>query len=130
MGRLLLEEAKRDEEIIVLCSAMIHGSGLLRFQKEIPERLLDVGIAEEHSVVMASALALAGKKPVVSIYSTFLQRAYDQVSHDVARPSLHVVFLIDRAGIVGGDGSTHQGILTLLSFPICRTGHRGAEGLE
>lgn len=113
MGRLLLEEAKRDEEIIVLCPAMIHGSGLLRFQKEIPERLLDVGIAEEHSVVMASALALAGKKPVVSIYSTFLQRAYDQVSHDVARPSLHVVFLIDRAGIVGGDGSTHQGIFDI-----------------
>lgn len=109
MGGLLLEEAKKDRDIIAITPAMIPGSGLLRFQSELPGQLIDVGIAEEHAVVMASALALARKKPVVCIYSTFLQRAYDQVSHDVARSNAHVVFLIDRAGIVGGDGSTHQG---------------------
>lgn len=109
IGELLLNEAKKDGDIIVLSPAMIHGSGLVRFQNELPGQIIDVGIAEEHAVVMASALALSGKKPVVSIYSTFLQRAYDEVSHDVARPNVHVVFLIDRAGIVGGDGSTHQG---------------------
>lgn len=110
---ILLEEAKKNSDIMVLCPAMIHGSGLDQFQKELPEQIIDVGIAEEHSVVMASAMALAGKKPVVSVYSTFLQRAYDQISHDVARTNSHVVFLVDRAGIVGGDGSTHQGIFDI-----------------
>ncbi|MDD4000466.1 MAG: 1-deoxy-D-xylulose-5-phosphate synthase [Bacilli bacterium] len=109
IGALLLQKAKADPDIVALCPAMINGSGLLEFQKELPKQIIDVGIAEEHSVVMASALALAGKKPVISIYSTFLQRAYDQINHDIARSNAHVVFLIDRAGIVGGDGSTHQG---------------------
>jgi 1-deoxy-D-xylulose-5-phosphate synthase len=113
IGRLLLEEAKKNPDIIVLSPAMIHGGGLGRFQKELPGQIIDVGIAEEHCVVMASALALAGKIPVVSIYSTFLQRAYDEINHDVARTNAHVVFTIDRAGIVGADGSTHQGTFDL-----------------
>ncbi|HHX80664.1 MAG TPA: 1-deoxy-D-xylulose-5-phosphate synthase [Acholeplasmataceae bacterium] len=110
---ILLEEAKKNPEIMVLCPAMIHGSGLDQFRKELPEQIIDVGIAEEHAVVMASAMARADKKPVVCVYSTFLQRAYDQISHDVARTNSHVVFLVDRAGIVGGDGSTHQGIFDI-----------------
>ncbi len=109
MGRLILAKAKENPKIIVLCPAMIHGSGLKRFQRELPKQIIDVGIAEEHAVVMASALARSQKIPVVSIYSTFLQRAYDQINHDIARTNAHVVFLVDRAGIVGADGSTHQG---------------------
>jgi 1-deoxy-D-xylulose-5-phosphate synthase len=88
---------------------MIYGSELSEFQDVLPNQIIDVGIAEEHSVVMASTLALSGMIPVISIYSTFMQRTYDQINHDVARTNAHVVFLVDRAGIVGPDGSTHQG---------------------
>ncbi|NLW47505.1 MAG: 1-deoxy-D-xylulose-5-phosphate synthase, partial [Firmicutes bacterium] len=113
IGDLLLTEAKKNSDIIVLSPAMIHGSGLSNFQKELPDQIIDVGIAEEHCIVMASALALTGKIPVVSIYSTFLQRAYDEINHDITRTNAHVIFLVDRAGIVGPDGSTHQGTFDL-----------------
>ncbi len=89
---------------------MVVGSKLEGFQKAFPDRLFDVGIAEQHAVTMAAGLATQGMKPVVSIYSTFLQRAYDQVVHDVARQNLNVVFAVDRAGLVGADGETHQGV--------------------
>jgi len=108
-GELILNEAKANKKIKVISSAMIVGSGLDKFTKELPDQIVDVGIAEEHSVVMASAMSRYDVIPVVSIYSTFLQRAYDELNHDVARTNAHVVFLIDRAGIVGADGSTHQG---------------------
>lgn len=109
ISNLIKEEASLNKKIKVISPAMIYGSGLLEFQKQLPDQLIDVGISEEHAVVMASAMARGGLIPVVSIYSTFLQRAYDQLNHDIARVNSHVVFLIDRAGIVGADGSTHQG---------------------
>jgi 1-deoxy-D-xylulose-5-phosphate synthase len=106
----LMNIAKANNKIRVITPAMIGGSNLIDFQKQYPDLLIDVGIAEEHAVVMAAGLARCGMIPIVSIYSTFLQRAYDQISHDVCRSNNHVIFLIDRAGIIGGDGSTHQGI--------------------
>lgn len=113
IGNIILEEAVKNKNIKVITPAMVQGSGLNRLQNELPNQLLDVGIAEEHSVVMASAMARNGVIPIVSIYSTFLQRAYDQINHDVARTNTHVVFLIDRSGIVGNDGPTHQGIFDI-----------------
>lgn len=110
IGNIILEYARENPKIKVITPAMVQGSGLSEFEKELPNQLIDVGIAEEHSVVMASAMAKSGMIPVVSIYSTFMQRAYDQISHDVARIKSKVLFLVDRAGIVGEDGSTHQGI--------------------
>lgn len=110
IGKIILEKAKENPMIRVITPAMVQGSGLSLFQKELPNQLIDVGIAEEHSVVMAGAMAKAGVVPIVAIYSTFLQRSYDQISHDVARINSKVLFLVDRAGIVGEDGSTHQGI--------------------
>lgn len=110
IGNLLLSEAKKNEKVRVISPAMIQGSGLLEFEKTLPKQLIDVGIAEEHSVVMASAMAQNGLLPVVVIYSTFLQRAYDQLNHDVTRTNANVLFLIDRSGIVGEDGETHQGL--------------------
>ena len=92
---------------------MREGSGLVRFSQEFPERYFDVGIAEQHAVTFAAGLACEGMKPVVAIYSTFLQRAYDQLIHDVALQNLPVVFAIDRAGIVGADGATHCGAFDL-----------------
>lgn len=105
--------AQKDNKITVLCPAMISGSGWLEFQEKLPKQIIDVGIAEEHSVVMAAAMARNKMIPIISIYSTFLQRSYDQINHDVCRNNNHVVFLIDRAGIVGGDGDTHQGIFDI-----------------
>ena len=101
--------AARDERLVAITPAMREGSGLVNFQREFPERYFDVAIAEQHSVTLAAGMACEGQKPVVAIYSTFLQRAYDQMVHDVALQDLPVVFAVDRAGVVGGDGPTHAG---------------------
>lgn len=109
---------RRDEKIVAITAAMADGTGLKRFRNMFPERFFDVGIAEEHAVTFAAGLAAGGLKPIVAVYSSFLQRAYDQVLHDVCIQNLPVVFAIDRAGIVGSDGETHQGIFDL-SFLSC-----------
>lgn len=103
----------RDEKVVAITAAMPDGTGLKRFKNRYPERFFDVGIAEEHAVTFAAGMAVGGLKPVVAIYSSFLQRAYDQILHDVCIQNLHVVFAIDRAGLVGSDGETHQGIFDL-----------------
>ncbi len=108
-GDWLCDMAARDERLVGITPAMREGSGLVRFSQEFPHRYFDVGIAEQHAVTFAAGLACEGMKPVVAIYSTFLQRAYDQLIHDVALQNLPVVFAIDRAGIVGADGATHIG---------------------
>ena len=109
----LIAEAKRDETIIAITAAMPGGTGLDKFQKAFPDRSFDVGIAEQHAVTFAAGLAAQGMRPFCAIYSTFLQRAYDQVVHDVAIQNLPVRFAIDRAGLVGADGSTHAGSFDL-----------------
>ncbi len=109
----LIEEAKKNEKIVAICAAMSDGTGLTRFRDYFPGRFFDVGISEEHAVTFAAGMAKVGLRPVVAIYSTFLQRSYDQILHDVALNNLPVVFAIDRAGIVGRDGETHQGIFDL-----------------
>lgn len=114
----LCDMAAADERLIGITPAMREGSGLVRFSEQFPGRYYDVGIAEQHAVTLAAGLACEGLKPVVAIYSTFLQRAYDQLVHDVALQNLPVVFAIDRAGIVGPDGPTHAGSLDL-SFLRC-----------
>ena len=101
--------AARDERLVAVTPAMREGSGLVRFEQEYPDRYFDVAIAEQHSVTVAAGMACDGLKPVVAIYSTFLQRAYDQVVHDVVNQKLPVLFAIDRAGVVGADGPTHNG---------------------
>ena len=106
----LIELAKTDEDIVAITAAMPSGTGLKAFGKAYPERFFDVGIAEEHAVTFAAGLAAAGKKPVVALYSTFAQRAYDQILHDVCLQKLPVVFALDRAGLVGQDGPTHHGV--------------------
>ncbi|MBO5113225.1 MAG: 1-deoxy-D-xylulose-5-phosphate synthase [Lachnospiraceae bacterium] len=103
----------RDEKVVAITAAMPDGTGLKRFRNMYPDRFFDVGIAEEHAVTFAAGLAAGGLKPVVAIYSSFLQRAYDQIIHDVCIQNLPVVFAIDRAGLVGSDGETHQGIFDL-----------------
>lgn len=108
-GEALVELAAADERIVAITPAMPSGSGLLPMMEAFPERSFDVGIAEQHAVTFAAGLAAEGKKPVAALYSTFLQRAYDQVIHDVAIQKLPVVFCIDRAGVVGADGPTHHG---------------------
>ncbi|MGN0345084.1 MAG: 1-deoxy-D-xylulose-5-phosphate synthase [Lachnospiraceae bacterium] len=105
--------AKENDRLVAITAAMETGTGLKRFHNQFPERFFDVGIAEEHAVTFAAGLAARGLIPVVAIYSTFLQRAYDQILHDVCLQNLHVVFAIDRAGIVGSDGETHQGIFDI-----------------
>ncbi len=105
----LIEEAKRDEKIVAITAAMPNGTGLDKFEKAFPTRMFDVGIAEQHAVTFAAGLAAQGMRPFATIYSTFLQRAYDQVVHDVAIQNLPVRFAIDRAGLVGADGATHAG---------------------
>ncbi|RAV18647.1 1-deoxy-D-xylulose-5-phosphate synthase [Paenibacillus contaminans] len=109
-GNTLIELAKRDSRIVAVTPAMPGGSGLLTFAKEFPGRMIDVGIAEQHAATLCGALAGEGMKPVFAVYSTFLQRAYDQVVHDICRQNLNVAFAIDRAGFVGADGETHQGV--------------------
>ncbi|WP_257348014.1 1-deoxy-D-xylulose-5-phosphate synthase [Pseudalkalibacillus decolorationis] len=105
--------ARKDERVVVLTPAMTVGSKLEAFGEEFPDRLFDVGIAEQHATTMAAGLATQDMKPVLSIYSTFLQRAYDQLVHDVCRQNLNVVFAVDRAGLVGSDGETHQGVFDI-----------------
>ncbi|PPE71636.1 1-deoxy-D-xylulose-5-phosphate synthase [Caldimonas thermodepolymerans] len=108
-GQWLCDMAERDERLVGITPAMREGSGMVEFEQRFPKRYFDVGIAEQHAVTFAAGLACEGLKPVVAIYSTFLQRAYDQLIHDVAIQKLPVVFALDRAGIVGADGATHMG---------------------
>jgi 1-deoxy-D-xylulose-5-phosphate synthase len=108
-GQWLCDMAEKDERLVGITPAMREGSGMVEFEKRFPRRYHDVGIAEQHAVTFAAGLACEGLKPVVAIYSTFLQRGYDQLVHDVAIQNLPVVFALDRAGIVGADGATHAG---------------------
>lgn len=110
---VMCKMGERDEKVCAITAAMPDGTGLKRFRSMYPDRFFDVGIAEEHAVTFAAGLAMGGLKPIVCVYSSFLQRAYDQLIHDVCIQNLHVVFAIDRAGIVGSDGETHQGIFDL-----------------
>ena len=112
-GRALVAEARADERVVAITAAMPAGTGLTYFAEEFPDRFYDVGIAEQHAVGLAAGLAHGGQVPVVALYSTFLQRAYDQVIMDAALQDLHVVFCIDRAGLVGEDGPTHHGVFDL-----------------
>jgi 1-deoxy-D-xylulose-5-phosphate synthase len=112
-GNALVEIAKQNPQVIGITAAMPDGTGLDILLKEMPERYYDVGIAEEHAVTFAAGMATQGIIPVVAIYSTFLQRAFDQIIHDVALQKLHVVFVLDRAGLVGADGPTHHGTFDL-----------------
>lgn len=104
---------EQDDKVVAITAAMADGTGLMRFKKEYPKRFFDVGIAEEHAVTFAAGLAKAGMKPVFAVYSSFLQRAYDQILHDVCIQNLPVIFAVDRAGLVGSDGETHQGIFDI-----------------
>jgi 1-deoxy-D-xylulose-5-phosphate synthase len=112
-GEALVEECRRDERVVGITAAMNSGTGLNILQEELPDRYYDVGIAEQHAVLFAAGLALQGAKPVAAIYSTFLQRGYDQIVHDVCLQQLNVVFAMDRAGLVGDDGPTHHGAFDL-----------------
>lgn len=119
-GRTLTALAEQDKDIVAITAAMCEGTGLDAFKQSFPDRFFDVGIAEEHAMTFAAGLAAAGKKPFFAVYSSFLQRAYDQVVHDIAVQGLHVVIAVDRAGFVAGDGVTHQGIFDcalLLQIP-------------
>jgi len=112
-GTALVELARKDDRIVGITAAMPDGTGLDLLQKELPDRFFDVGIAEQHGVTFAAGIATQGYTPVVAIYSTFLQRAYDQIVHDISMQHLHVVLCLDRAGLVGADGPTHHGVLDL-----------------
>ncbi len=112
-GNTLVKLAQKDKRIVAITAAMPDGTGLREFAQKFPDRFFDVGMAEQHAVTFAAGLALKGLKPVVAIYSTFLQRAYDQILHDVCLQKLPVIFAIDRAGIVEGDGPTHHGVFDL-----------------
>lgn len=112
-GKVVLSLANKNEKIVAITAAMPDGTGLKQFSRKYPDRFFDVGIAEEHAVTFASGLAKQNYIPIFAVYSTFLQRAYDQIIHDVALQNLHVILAIDRAGIVGADGETHHGIFDL-----------------
>ncbi len=112
-GNRVVEIMKARDDVVAITAAMLIGTGLSKAKELFPDRVFDVGIAEQHAVTMAGGLAISGMKPIVAIYSTFLQRAYDQIIHDIALQKLPVVFAIDRAGIVGDDGETHQGAFDL-----------------
>lgn len=112
-GRELVQIAEYNKKVVAITAAMPHGTGLSEFAENYPERFFDVGIAEQHAVTLAAGLAAEGMKPVFAVYSSFLQRAYDQIIHDVCLQNLPVIFAIDRAGIVGNDGETHQGVFDL-----------------
>ncbi|QGT98969.1 1-deoxy-D-xylulose 5-phosphate synthase [Candidatus Syntrophocurvum alkaliphilum] len=112
-GEYIANKADHNKDIVAITAAMTSGTGLKEFAQKHPERFFDVGICEQHAVTMAAGLARSGLKPVVSIYSTFLQRSYDQIMHDVALQNLPVIFAIDRAGLVGEDGATHHGVFDL-----------------
>lgn len=115
-GRKLTELAEKHKDIVAITAAMPEGTGLNYFCEKFPKRFFDVGIAEQHAVTMAGGLAASGLKPVVAIYSTFFQRAYDQILHDISLMNLNVIFGIDRAGVIGEDGETHQGIYDMALF--------------
>ena len=117
-GEWLCNSSQNDERIIGITPAMSEGSGMVNFEKNFPDRFIDVAIAEQHAVTLAGGMATKGLKPIVAIYSTFLQRGYDQFIHDIALQNLNVIFAIDRAGLVGADGATHAGIFDL-SFLRC-----------
>lgn len=117
-GEFLVNKAEEDEKVVAITAAMTSGTGLMEFSKRFPERFFDVGICEQHAVTMAAAMAKGGLKPVVAIYSTFMQRAYDQIIHDVALQNLPVILVLDRAGLVGEDGPTHHGVFDI-SFLRC-----------
>lgn len=112
-SKAMVKAGKLEKRLVAITAAMPEGTGLVRFAKYFPERFFDVGIAEEHAVTFAAGLALGGMIPVVAVYSSFLQRAVDQIIHDVCMQNLHVIFAVDRAGIVGADGETHQGCFDL-----------------
>ncbi|GAB6929874.1 1-deoxy-D-xylulose-5-phosphate synthase [Paenibacillus sp. JCM 10914] len=109
-GQTLIELGEQDERIVAVTPAMPGGSGLIPFSKKFPDRMIDVGIAEQHAATLCAALAMEGMKPIYAVYSTFMQRAYDQIVHDICRHNANVMFAIDRAGFVGADGETHQGV--------------------
>ena len=113
VGEIISEKAEKDERITAICAAMKDGTGLAPFAEKFPERFFDVGIAEEHAVTFAAGQAAGGMRPIVCIYSTFLQRAYDQIMQDVCIQNLPVIFMVDRAGAVGSDGVTHNGLFDL-----------------
>lgn len=113
VGKLLIEETEKDPKLTAVCAGMKDGTGLKDFAAAYPDRFFDVGIAEEHAVTFAAGQAIGGLKPVVCIYSTFLQRSYDQIMQDVCIQNLPVIFMIDRAGAVGNDGATHQGLFDI-----------------
>lgn len=115
---VMIKLAKRDKRVVAITAAMPDGTGLKRFRNIFPDRFFDVGIAEQHAVTFAAGLAAGGMRPIVAVYSSFLQRAFDQILHDVCLQNLPVIFAIDRAGLVGSDGETHQGIFDL-SFLSC-----------
>ncbi len=112
-GEKVIEILGKNKKVVAITAAMLIGTGLQRAKEKYPDRVFDVGIAEQHAVTMAGGLSVKGYKPIVAIYSTFLQRAYDQIIHDIALQNLPVIFAIDRAGIVGDDGETHQGVFDL-----------------
>ena len=112
-GSAVLAEARRHPEVMAISAAMVSSTGLQEMAAEMPERVFDTGIAEQHAVTMAAGMAMAGYRPVVAIYSSFLQRAFDQIVTDVALHDLGVTFLIDRAGITGPDGPSHHGVFDL-----------------
>lgn len=120
-GQWLCDQAQADARLVGITPAMREGSGLVEFEKRFPTRYFDVGIAEQHAVTFAGGLACEGQKPVVAIYSTFLQRGYDQLIHDVALQNLDVTFALDRAGLVGADGATHAGNYDIASCVACPT---------
>ena len=117
-GEKLIELAENNDKIVAITASMKDGTGLTEFQKKFPKRFFDIGIAEQHAVGLAAGMAKAGMIPVVPIYSSFYQRAYDQVIHDVAIQNLHVVMCVDRAGVVGADGETHQGVFDMAFFRL------------
>ncbi|MBQ4347328.1 MAG: 1-deoxy-D-xylulose-5-phosphate synthase [Firmicutes bacterium] len=112
-GETIISLGNRDKSIVAITAAMTVSTGLLRFKQRYPDRFFDVGIAEQHAVTFSAGLAIGGHKPVFAVYSTFLQRAYDEILHDVCIQNAHVVFAVDRAGIAGRDGETHQGVFDL-----------------
>ena len=117
-GEKLVELAKKDERIVAITASMKDGTGLTKFAKEYPTRFFDIGIAEQHALTMAAGMAKEGMIPFVPIYSSFYQRAYDQVIHDIAMQNLPVIMCVDRAGIIGADGETHQGTLDMAFFRL------------
>lgn len=117
-GKKLIELAQKDDKIVAITAAMAEGTGMEEFTKKFPDRIFDVGIAEQHALTMAAGMAINGLKPIISIYASFYQRGYDQVIHDICMQNLPVIMCVDRAGVVGNDGETHQGMLDMAFFNL------------